>query len=355
MAITKKRITKSFDQKHYGDEPVIVGIASEEQLSEAYNFYNYMHDHAQAKKWIIEYLKKNKRSPKLIDEIRSAPDWRTSTTAGWTARMMMNGTIFNDTYMERFEDRLRLNALYGVKDEPKAVSSTISVQDRIRHNTNNFLSDAESLVIDERSSMYEFLQSKQVTPVSAKKILEYYQPIYDEIHSDDEQVKESFGKKLKFERTFMQGVIDDLNRYIGNKKVAKVRNPRAKKVKSAIDLVKTLQYQKEYPELKILSVNPADIIGASQIWTFNTKTRKLSQIVSMSPTGLGVKGTSITGLDIELSVSKSIRPNLQAQLIQNLLSSGKVALRNFMSNIKTSSTCASPRMNEFTVILRIIK
>jgi hypothetical protein len=353
--VKRKKVRKTAKQIEFGGEPHIQGLASELELTRAFNWYNLQFDHTQAKKWVLEYLKKNKRSVTLINQIKAAPDYRTITTAGWMARMMLNGAEFDHKYMERFEERLRLNALYGVKDEIKEEKSTVSIQDRVRRSISNTMADAEVYIIDDRGEMYEFLQGRQVTPAAAKKLLEYYQPIYDEIHSDDDQVKEAFGKNLKTERIFMQGVVDDLNRYIGNKKIVKVRKPRAKKVKSVIDLVKSLQYQKEYPALKIVSVNPAEIIGANQLWTFNTKTRKLSQIVSMSPTGLGVKGTSITGLDTELSVSKSIRPNLQAQLIQNLLSSGKVALRNFMSNIKTSSTCASPRMNESTVILRVIK
>ena len=352
-----KKMPKSFDQAKYGDEPIIIGAGTETQFIEAFNWYNYFYDSAQAKKWLLEYLKKTNRSKDLIENIRSAPDWRTVTTAGWVARMLMNGTTFNAAYMERFEDRIKTNAQFAVKvDETKEEKTVVSIQDRIKKNTNNLLAEAESFVVDARGSMYEFLQTRQVNPAAAKKLLDYYQPICNELMSDDEQVKEAYGKKLKAEREFMQSVLDDLNRYVGNKKVVKVRAPRTKKVKTAIDLIKNLKYQKEFPELKIVSVNPTEIIGATQLWTYNTKYKKLTQYVvtpESSSNGLQVKGTTLLGWDEKLSGSKSLRkPELS---IADLLKSGKVALRGFLDTLKTTHSTPNGRINEDTILLRVMK
>lgn len=350
----KIKSRKAVEAKLNGLEPIIEGEATENQLTDAFNYYNYTYDVKHAKKWLLDYLKKNKRSQNLIADIRSAPDWRTVTTAGWMARMMMNGTTFSAKYMERFEERIRLNALYGIKDEPKVEDvKVVSIQDRVKKANAQILADAEVEVIDERKPMYDFLQARQATPAAAKKMLEYYQPIYDEVVSDDEQVKEAYGKKLKAEREFMQSVIDDLNRYIGNKKAVKIRKPREKKVKSAIDLVKKVKYQKEFPPLKIVSVNPTELIGATQVWTYNTKYKKLTRYDSSGPSGIQVKGTTLIGFDVETSLTKSLRkPDIT---IQSLLGAGKVALRSIMSDLKTNETKPNGRLNEDTVILKVIK
>lgn len=350
----KIKSRKAVEAKLNGLEPIIEGEATENQLTDAFNYYNYSYDVKHAKKWLLDYLKKNKRSQTLISDIRSAPDWRTVTTAGWMARMMMNGTTFSAKYMERFEERVRLNALHGVKDEPKDEDvKVVSIQDRVKKANAQVLADAEIEVIDERKPMYDFLQARQATPAAAKKLLEYYQPIYDEVMSDDDQVKEAYGKKLKAERVFMQSVIDDLNRYIGNKKAVKIRKPREKKVKSAIDLVKKVKYQKEYPPLKIVSVNPTELIGATQVWTYNTKYKKLTRYDSSGPSGIQVKGTTLIGFDVETSLTKSLRkPDIT---IQSLLGAGKVALRSIISDLKTNETKPNGRLNEDTVILRVIK
>ena len=350
----KIKSRKAVEAKLNGLEPIIEGEATENQLTAAFNYYNYSYDVKHAKKWLLDYLKKNKRSHTLISDIRSAPDWRTVTTAGWMARMMMNGTTFSAKYMERFEERVRLNALHGVKDEPKDEDvKVVSIQDRVKKANAQVLADAEIEVIDERKPMYDFLQARQATPAAAKKLIEYYQPIYDEGISEHDQVKEAYGKKLKAERVFMQSVIDDLNRYIGNKKAVKIRKPREKKVKSAIDLVKKVKYQKEFPPLKIVSINPTELIDATQVWTYNTKYKKLTRYDSSDPNGIQVKGTTLIGFDVETSLTKSLRkPDIT---IQSLLGAGKVALRSIMSDLKTNETKPNGRLNEDTVILRVIK
>lgn len=345
---------KSLDKKYYGDEPIMIGEADELKLVHIFNWYNYMFDVSQAKKWLLEYLKKNKYPTDIISNVRTAPDWRTSTTAGWVSRMIMNGTIFPKAYLDRLEARITENASYGIRDELKqeVVKPTI-IQDRIKKSIDSILAEAELEVIDNRNPMYDYLQGKQASPVAAKKLLEYYQSIYDEVHSDDIQIKEAYGKKLKAERNFMQSVIDDLNRYIGNKKVVKVRKPREKKVKSAVDLVKGLKFQKDFGPLKIVSVNPAEIVGCKQLWTYNTKYKKLTRYDASGPNGIQVKGSTLIGFDAETSLTKSLRkPDIS---LQSLLTAGRVALRNFMTDLKTNETKPNGRINADTVLLRVIK
>lgn len=360
MALAKKMKTKtrsqvkSFDQKHYGDEPVFKGTPTNSQFSDAFNWYNYMYDVSKGKQWLLEYLKKDNRSPQLIREIRNAPDWRTSGTQCWIARMMLNGTTIPEQMMERFNERLRENALYGIKsDAPAVKTNVISIQDRVKRAIDNLLADAEVEVIDERKSMYEFLQARQASSAAAKRMIDYYQPILDEVMSDDEQVKEAFGKNLKSERAFMQSVLDDLNRYVGNKKAVKIRKPREKKVKTAVDQVKNLKFQKEFPPLKIVSVNPAEVVGCSQLWTYNTKYKKLTRYDSVGPAGIQVKGTTLIGYDAETSLTKSVRkPEVT---IQNILSAGKVALRTILSDLKTNESKPNGRINSDTILLRVVK
>ena len=133
----------------------------------------------------------------------------------------------------------------------------------------------------------------------------------------------------------------------------KVRKPREKKVKSAVDQVKNLKFQKEDPSLKIVSVHPAEIIGCQQLWIYNTKYRKLIQYNSMGPAGIQVKGTTLTGWDTESSTSKTLRK--PEELLTGLLRAGKVALRSYMSSIKTSESKPNGRINQECILLRVVK
>lgn len=337
-------------------EPVLIGTPTEIEITRAFNHYNVEFEVGTAKKWLLEYLRRNKRPASLINAIKSAPDWRTQTINGWMARMMANGTVFTDAYMERFEARLQENASYGVKakKETPAKVSTVSIQDRIKKNIGRLIEEIEELIdAGDEINLYEFLKVKEASAQAANAIRAFYIAAHDEVFSGDDQVKEAYGKTLKTWQKIYKSMIDDLDRYTNNKKVTKVRKPRTKKTKSAIDLIKNLKYQKEEPTLKLMSVNPAEIVGCSQLWTYNTKTKKLTKFDAVGPSGLQVKGTTLTGFDVEKSLSKTLRKPDTA--IPSLLGAGRVGLRTFMDQFKTTSSIPTGRINTDTILLRVIK
>ena len=346
---------KSIDDKYYGSEPLGVDATDDMALTAAYNWYNYMHDASQAKKWILEYLKKEKGSAQLISDIRSAPDWRTITTAGWMARMMMNGTVFTKGQMDRFEERLRLNALHGVKEEKKdeAPKNVVSIQERVQAKIHQLITDCEeALDNDPKLDIYQWLTSKEATPQAAAAIREYYSKHASDHEPDEFDTRAE--KKARLElKAYWEEFILLVDRYLNNKKAVKIRKPREKKVKSAVDQVSKLKYQKDFPALKIVSVNPAELVGCNQLWTYNTKYKKLTRYDASGPAGIQVKGTTLTGFDVEKSLTKSLRkPDI---VLQSLLGAGKVSLRTFMDTIKTNETKPNGRMNEDTVLIRVVK
>ena len=360
MAIAKKMKTKtrsqakSFDQKHYGDEPIYKGTPTNSQFADAFNWYNYMYDVSKGKQWLLEYLKKDSRSPQMIREIRNAPDWRTSGTQCWIARMMLNGTTIPDTMMERFNERLTENALYGIKHEaPKTNSNVVSIQDRTKRVINNLISDAEEqLDLNPEFGMYDFLTKKLATAQGAAAVRAFYLPMMEETLLDDEQVKESYGKKLKFWQKVFSGIISDCDRYLNNKKAVKVRKPRAIKLKTSADVVKNVKYQVGDAALKLASVDPQKVVGATQLWVYNTKYRTLGVYNSNAPKGFSFKGTTLTGFDPDLSVSKKLRK--PEEQLQSFFQQGKVALRGFLPAIKTADTKLNGRINGDTILLKVV-
>ena len=138
------------------------------------------------------------------------------------------------------------------------------------------------------------------------------------------------------------------------------RKPRKSKPKSAEKLVEKLKYLKTDSKYKLASINPADVIGANELWVFNIKTRKLGKYIAKNidpkgmmreGTGLSVKGTTILGYDEALSIQKTLRkPDEQ---LKDFKSSGKVALRKFLDDIATTDTKLNGRSNPETVLLKI--
>jgi hypothetical protein len=129
------------------------------------------------------------------------------------------------------------------------------------------------------------------------------------------------------------------------------RKPRKTKVVPKDKLVAKLKYRKTDEPLKLVSVNPADIIGAKELWTYNTKSRKLGKYIAAEFKDLGVKGTTITGFDEYKSVQKTLRK--PAEQLKAFKDAGKVQLRKFLDDINAVDTRMNGRINEEILLLKV--
>jgi len=129
------------------------------------------------------------------------------------------------------------------------------------------------------------------------------------------------------------------------------KKPRAKKPTDKSKVVAKMKYLKQDDKLKLVSVNPEDIIGAGELWIFNTKTRKLGKYVAAEYQELGVKGTSIVGFDLNKSVQKTLRK--PEEQLKEFKSAGKVQLRKFLDDIKAVDIKLNGRLNEDTILLKV--
>jgi hypothetical protein len=129
------------------------------------------------------------------------------------------------------------------------------------------------------------------------------------------------------------------------------RKPRAKKSVPAEKVVAKLKYMKSNEPLKLVSINPTDIIGSKELWIFNTKTRKLGRYVANEYMELGVKGTTITGFNENTSICKTLRK--PEEKLKEFKAAGKVQLRKFLDDINATDTKMNGRINEETILLRV--
>ena len=131
----------------------------------------------------------------------------------------------------------------------------------------------------------------------------------------------------------------------------KTRKPRQRKQKSPEQLVSKLKYLDKHEEL--VSENPKDIIGALQLWVYNTKSRKLGCYNAEDASGLSVKGSSIISFNESKSIQKKLRkPEVT---LPEVLKGGKVYLRTTLDDIKAVASTLNGRLNTDTILLRIIK
>ncbi len=169
----------------------------------------------------------------------------------------------------------------------------------------------------------------------------------------DEQLREGYShrsrKQVKSLIAFLQEVESACNMLMQEAKVT--RKPRKVKAVSKDKVVSKLKYKKTDEPLKLVSVNPADIIGAKELWVYNTKTRKLGRYVANEYQDLTVKGTSIMNFNETQSICKTIRK--PEEKLKEFKAAGKVALRKFLDDINATDTKMNGRLNEETILLKV--
>jgi hypothetical protein len=190
-----------------------------------------------------------------------------------------------------------------------------------------------------------------IIPVFSNKLTE----IEEALKGKDKDLVDGYSylkkTELKEYANLLKTIIDDCTKIAHTSKVT--RAPRKKKAKPVDKIIEKLQFKKEDNEYKVASINPADIIGSSQLWVFNTKTRKLGCYNATDAGGLNVKGTTLINYNEETSVQKTIRkPEV---VLPATLKAGKIALRKTLTDINAVEQALTGRINSDIILLRVIK
>lgn len=254
------------------------------------------------------------------------------------------------------------------KAAEKAAGPQISIQDRVREASYGMTEDIENALESfqkdpEAFNPKEFkvismLRGKEAKAAHTRFIKDFYSRNLAELEElasgeADEQLKEGYQhlsrKNVKKLIDFYHEIMSACDMLAQEAKVN--RAPRAKKAVSKDKLVAKLKYKKQDEALKLVSINPVDVIGASELWVFNTKTRKLGKYVAAPYQELGIKGTSITGFNETDSICKTLRK--PEEKLKEFKSAGKVQLRKFLDDINATDTKMNGRINEEIILLKV--
>jgi len=248
------------------------------------------------------------------------------------------------------------------KEAEKKIRPKLSIQDRIQNQVEDFISVVEGQADDFVDSGYKMkydvygdLINRGCKSVHARKMRPFYIDCYNELvdvyNKDDEYVLEAWSHlKPKYHKKMMDFygiIVDDIDRIIKN--ATAQRKPRKRKTYSAERLVKNLKYQQEFSELKLVSVNPEKIIGANELWVFNTKYNRLGVYRAVNEVrGFSVKGCTIEHFDENESVQKTAR---KPKEVLNVLN--KRSLKAMLKNMKTKEQPLTGRINAQTILLGV--
>ena len=270
---------------------------------------------------------------------------------------VINGVMTDPTIID-----VKKQEALDKKELEKKSRPKISIQDRLQGKVEDFISIIESRVDDYIDSnyklkydVYNHMIEIGCKAMHARKMRPFYVDCYNELvdvyNKEDEYYMESWSHlKPKYHKTMMDfygTIVDDLDRIIKNSTAQ--RKPRKKKTLSASRLIKNLKYQQEFTDLKLVSINPEKIIGASELWVFNTKYNRLGVYRAVnSVRGFSVKGCTIEHFDENESVQKTARKPKEALNILN-----KRSLKAMFKNMKTKEQPLTGRINAQTILLGV--
>ena len=374
MARKPKAVRGKFsDEKYLGSEPDLRGDVTNAQIIGAYNWYNYFYDSDQAKVWVVDYLKEFHKSEKELIKNVNRINSNLCRTIGWNCRILLLGGELSEELVQRNLNKIRALAAASsgsaeVEEEvgtaKEEVKPVISIQERVTNRANDLIADLEVQLDNyyRDGSTFkpsDWLSQQDVKPAIAQRIADYYKPLYSEVYDalngKDAQLKEGYSHwtkpKLRAYVEFIKSIVSAAETRATIVKAT--RKPRKKKEKSPVQLVAKLKFKEKDETYNVVSVDPKQIIGANQLWVFNTKYRTMAVYNAMGPAGLNVKGSTVTGWDEKTSTVKTLRK--PTEQLNKLKDGGKIVLRKFMDEIKCKPKTATGRINNEVVLVRIIK
>lgn len=358
----------------------------------AMQYYNLQFSVKELKPAVVKWMTLNEYTTEHINTYKVTKDWRTSTTMGAIASCLIRGMpAVHDTFNNGrdaarwLRDAIAATIEAGAVDiEPdedgdvKKLATVINIHARVKEAAISMTADIEDAVDQWITNAATFdpkaikvlnaLKAKEAKAAHARIIKDMYsrnlldleelaagKPDDEENQDAYEQLQEAYKHRSKREIknliVFYKEVESACTMLIEESKVNKA--PRTKKAVPKDKLVEKLKYLKIFEPLKLVSINPIEIVGAKTLWVYNTKNRKLGMFVADEMTGpLTVKGSAILGYDEHKSIQKTIRK--PEEKLKEFKAASKIALRKFLDDINSTDTKMTGRINEDTILLKIV-
>jgi len=364
------------------------GAAPTDSFRNCTEFFHWQVDNKNCGTITKAYLKKtlSKEDYKAVSKL---PEWTFYRQhiaaycwwAGQDLKTNADTTEWMTTHFQGWIEKGRpLAEIEKKKAEEKKNIYIPNIQERIREAADDIIASVEEVVDDfinnpttfKNPDMVKMLKKLNVNQAHTRHIINFYQGSLTEFSlllnpvklsakaTEQEkdladQFKEGYAhlSKLEIKKGYelYRGIISACDLIVQESKAS--RKTRTPVLKSATKLVSKLKYCVTDPKYKVASIKPEDIIGSTELWIFNIKTRKLGIYIAEDNCTLQVKGTTLQFFNSSTSVSKTLR-KAEDQLREfNSASSAKK--RKFIPNINGVETKLNGRINADTVLLKVSK
>lgn len=361
------------ESKFVGTEPVWADgyepADYQREYGNALNWYNYITDTKDCRAFLVDWFKSDKEKLKALSQV---PDKFLPRTYANTARIAMRGFPVSEVHQNRIWEKVQEvvnKRLKSDEDEP-AATPVVKVVKPVKLASTYILSlandEIENLINGEDNKntaqilMPYKMSDKQYADCADRlqPLLAEYAEVLELRRTDRKTLTE---EQIEFADSFpfsgitlikkivqlIEGYINDLKKSYISKQVAKVRK---KKPKDKTKLVRGLKFLLEDTKFG-KSVDPINLLNCSEVWTFDTKTRKISKYYSPVGGGITVKGASLVGYEESMSSCKLLRkPEDQVPAFS---ATAKKDLTKWYSSVKSKNANVRPRLTATTLILKV--
>jgi len=362
-ATTKERVKQILSK----NEPSFSGLVPLEKIDMALalNWYAQYKEKKDSHRYLSDHCKRHNIKASDLQITAQVP------TLGFVCRMVERGAILDSQSTKWLVSRLRALTEFIPKDalfaETKVTTvppvKQTTIQDRLKEKSGKCIGDLEGAVDEFILSDFkkvpntlEIMRTHDIKGAHGPNIVNFFKKWRDEfrvaIAGKDEQLNEAYSNytitQLKKMEALYDQIISDALKVMGESLAD--RAPRIKKPRPPEKQVKKLKFCSEDTTLKIKSVPATRIVGASGLWVYQRNTRLLSYYAADDAQGLGVKGCKLLNYAPAKSWSKKLRK--PEEVLPQVISGGKVYLKNLREQLTTKDGKVSGRINKECLLVR---
>jgi len=384
MAKSKKRAiprrgnaAKLAEESNIGRETIDWSAVKPEDyrksILETLRHYGYFYEKKSYVSWAQEWIKTHR--PNDLKAFKASEDWRTSPTLASLMKMELMGAELDQAAKDFMHDNVIDIVRFGEinienkvddEDDDQPVVKKKNPSELLREKTLGVMGDIEGFIddhlegnLDKKFSLYTHLKGIDAAAQSGRDIIKFYKEMESELIEltvdKNEDLVEGYSNMSISEQKqllkLISSFVTDAEKFVLSKKAN--RKPRVKKATPATKQVQKVVYQKESTDYKITSTSPAYIVGATEVYLFNTKTRVIKYLVTNNSDGFIVSGTTVKNYDEELSFKKKLRK--PEETIDSINKVTKLRALKALKALKTAQTSTDGRINADTVILKVNK
>jgi len=336
------------------------------RLGDILNWINYVFSPKELRDFTVAYLE---RENLMFPNVADVDEWR-FVSIGKHAYILMNGGSLSEgslQLMQKGLDKVRSEAQrITLEKEAKKliIRREIPAEQLLRAQVHATVQRIEELILTRTyakadAQVVDIIRDSNLPKHGVNDVIDSLQLLRKEVTdtSDPDYAEniELMGKRALYVGDCLTDALRQLGMEVANKSIRSSRKPKTIKEQQAAKATKNIKHKRIDTEHNVVSIDPAEIVGATSLLVFNSKSNRVGLYVAQPGATLGIKGTTLQNYDEALSISKTLR-RVETDLIafRNATVPKRIEVL-LKTNIRGKEYLMNGRINKDTLLLKVFK